>query len=177
MKRPSDTYGDNFPVVGGWDPRTPWRHAQALPGSRRTLAQIGWWSLVVILMSLVLLLAARDGFSEEPTPSDLVVTFQDGVVGYPEGEAHALSNRVEFRSASLRQLNARFGLVTVTRVISPAQPTASTFRLRFASQTGLDRALTAYRRNPHVRAAALYRSPAFALRPQHRAPPVSTLDA
>lgn len=157
MKRPSDIYGDNFPVAGGfWDPRTPWRHVQTVPSHRAVRwAQVGWWSLVVLLMSLVVLLTVREGYSEEPAAGELVVTFREGVIRYPEGMASALFRDVEFRPISLQQLNARFGLVAVARVVSPAKPTASTFRLRFASRTGLRRALAAYQRDPNVRSAAL----------------------
>lgn len=154
-----EPYGDNFPVAQGlfWDPRTPWRHGQAMPSrSARRWAQVGWWAVVAVLMGLLIVLAAREGFSAEPGPSnELIVTFDEGVVRYPEGAASALLHQVEFRPASLQRLNARFGLVVVVRVINAAAPTARTFRLRFASPTGLARTLVEYRRDPHVLSAAL----------------------
>ncbi len=157
MKHPLDVYGDNFPVAQGlfWDPRTPWRHGQAMPGrGARRWAQVGWWALVAVLMGLLVLLAAREGFSAEPA-GELIVTFDEGAVHYPDGTSNALLHQVEFRPASLQRLNARFGLVAVARVVNAAAPTARTFRLRFASRTGLARTLAEYQRDPHVLSAAL----------------------
>ncbi|MBI4226690.1 MAG: hypothetical protein HY600_00285 [Candidatus Omnitrophica bacterium] len=162
-----------------WDSRTPWRHAHVMPGRRvARWAQVGWWGLVVLLMGLVVLLTVRDGYSEEPASTgELVVTFNDGVIRYPEGAASVLSQRVEFRSASLQRLNAHFGLVAVARVVSPARPTASTFRLRFASSTGLRRALAAYQRDPHVRSATLGLGPPSSSPRPGGVAAVCTLDA
>ena len=128
-----------------------------MPGQRtRRWSQLGWWTVVMILMGLLVLLAVRDGFSAEPVPAgELIVTFDEGAIRYPEGAASALLHQVEFRPASLQRLNARFSLIAVARVVSAAAPTARTFRLRFASQTGLQRALAAYQRDPHVLSAAL----------------------
>lgn len=178
---PLDTYGDNFPVAKGfpWDPRTPWRHGHAMPGAgARHWSQVGWWTLVVVLMGLLLLVAVRDGFSAEPSaPNELIVTFKEGAIRYPDGAAIALLHRVQFQPPSLQRLNARFGLVAVARVVSPAAPTARTFRLRFASRTGLTRAVAAYQRDPSVQAVALGpvepRSPSASPRPSA----VRTLDA
>lgn len=156
---PVDIYGDNFPVAKGffWDPRTPWRHGHAMPGAgARRWPQVVWWTLVVVLMGLLLLVAARDGFSAEPAAAnELIVTFKEGAVRYPDGAPIALLHRVTFQPPSLQRLNAHFGLVAVARVVNPAAPTARTFRLRFASRTGLTRAIAAYQRDPYVHTVAL----------------------
>lgn len=160
MPRPPETYGDNFPVSEGWpwDPRTPWRHAHMTPQvPPRWVRRLGWWTLVALLMGLLMLAAAHEGFSA-PAPAsghDLLVRFHEGVVGYPEGAPRALLHEVEFRADSLRRLNARYGLVAVERVVNPAESTGSLFRLRFCSVAGLDRTLAAYRRDSHVVSADL----------------------
>lgn len=85
----------------------------------------------------------------------LLVTFQEGAVRYPEQSSKALLHQVRFLPASLQRLNARYGLVTIERVVNPAQSTAQMYRLVFASSMGLDRTLLAYRRDPHVVSASL----------------------
>lgn len=161
MKPPPDTqYGDNFPATAGWswDPRVPWRHRHAMPGEPPPwLRRVGWWSLVAMLMGLLFLWAVRDGFSAEAAPSArtaaLIVQFREGAVQYPEGMVRVSLHEVQFIPASLQRLNAHFGLIAVERVTSATRPTVRTFRLLFASRTGMARALAAYRQDPHVLAA------------------------
>ncbi len=160
MHTPPDTYGDNFPVAEGlgWNPRTPWRHAHVTPTAPPPwVRQLGWWTLVMLLMGGLLMLAARDGFSEEPAPAELVVWFQEGVLRYPEGTPRLLVPRVEFEPASLQRLSARYGLIEIQRVASPTALTRHVFRLRFAASSGMDQLLEAYRRDPHVVAAEVLR--------------------
>lgn len=151
MNKPLDAYGDNFPVSEGWfwDPRVPWRHAQVTPTVKPWWRPVTWWTLVMLLMGLLLLLAAHEGFSDDGA-AQLVIRFHDGALIYPDGVLRALSHEVTFHSASLRRLNARFGLIAVERVVSRTRSTHGTFKLLFASTSGLAEALAAYRHDPQV---------------------------
>lgn len=167
MHTPPDSYGDNFPVAEGlgWSPRTPWRHAHVTPSIPPPwVRRLGWWTLVMLLMGGLLVLAAHDGFSEEPAQAELVVWFQEGALQYPEGTPRLLVPRVAFEPASLQRLSARYGLIEVQRVASPTALTRHLFRLRFAASSGLEQLVAAYRRDPHVVAAELL----------HRTPTAST---
>ncbi len=160
MQTPPDTYGDNFPVAEGlgWNPRTPWRHAHVTPTTPPPwVRQLGWWTLVMILMGGLLMLAAHDGFSEEAAPTDLIVQFHEEVLHYPEGTPRLLAPRVAFEPVSLQRLSARYGLIEVQRVASPTALTRHLFRLRFAASSGMAQLLEAYRGDPHVAAAELFR--------------------
>lgn len=169
MQTPPDTYGDNFPVAEGlgWNPRTPWRHAHVTPTVPPPwVCRLGWWTLVVLLMGGLLMLAAHDGFSEEPAPAELVVWFQEGALHYPEGTPRLLVPRVEFESSSLQRLGAQYGLIEVQRVASPTALTRHVFRLRFAASSGMAQLVEAYRRDPHVVAAEIFHgSPGASRRP------------
>lgn len=166
MKPPLDTYGDNFPVAEGfsWNPRVPWRHAHVRPGQKVSWVRwAGWWMLVMVLMGALLVLATQDGFSEEPaltkwerSPSgELLVRFKEGALSYPDGASRVLIHQVQFGSASLRDLGVRYGLITIEQVRSPDRLTRRLFRLHFASQFGLERALAEYRKNPGVISAEM----------------------
>ena len=162
MRPPLDAYGDNFPVAEGlfWNPRTPWRHGHVTPSPEASWwFRVGWWTVVAVLMGLLVLVAAHDGFSAEPLPSPgtssgtLVVQFYEGALQYPDGAVSALLHEVRFHPESLRQLNARYGLVAVERVVNPTRPTRRLYRLVFATAAGLERTLMAYRHDPHVMSA------------------------
>lgn len=162
MRPLPDTYGDNFPVAEGlfWNPRMPWRHGHVTPSPEASWwFRVGWWTVVVVLMGLLVLVAVHDGFSAElstgrKAPSGtLVVRFHEGAIQYPDGAASALLHEVRFHPDSLRRLNARYGLVAVERVVSATQPTQRLYRLVFATAAGLERILTAYRHDPHVDSA------------------------
>lgn len=154
MKPLPETYGDNFPVTAGWswDPRVPWRHRHATPSAPSPwLRRLGWWTVVTVLMGLLFLWVVHDGFSAEvASGAELIVQFQEGAVQYPDGVSRALLHDVTFAPTSLQRLNACFGLIAVERVTSPTRPTVRMFRLLFAARAGMDRAVAAYRRDPHV---------------------------
>jgi len=120
------------------------------------LPQLGWWTVVMVLMGLLVLVVVHTGFSEEPAAAgELIVRFHDGALRYPDGAPRALLHQVQFHPMSLQRLNARYGLVAVERVMSQTQATQRMFRLVFASRVGLERVLTAYRHDPYVISAEL----------------------